>query len=352
MMADGDVSYASVVFKANKQPRQEAQKEEETVYDEVKVANQTAEQNPDVNGFLPDKKADSRRRCYQQLACGLGALCVVLLLGIIAIVIYISTLNNVNDVSQLSQLKDNQTALMAVNRNLTKIYNKLSSDNEKLMRNHDNLTVQFDNLTQAYAVLESNITSLTAEKRNLTTNINKLNAQNQELEMDKNNLAEQIQTWKKFNTSRAQWSIDEYCPKNEGKRGCVPCQKGWRTAESNCYAINDPTNYEYLRTWEDAQEDCSGKNSDLVVVATEAEKNYVNDNSWPKGNLIQYWIGLRAVDRKWKWIDGSDLTENSWMSGQSAVGGYCVVSIQNQGWKSVNCTQKNRWICQKKALSV
>ncbi|XP_054869333.1 CD209 antigen-like protein E isoform X2 [Amphiprion ocellaris] len=287
MMADGDVSYASVVFKANKQPRQEAQKEEETVYDEVKVANQTAEQNPDVNGFLPDKKADSRRRCYQQLACGLGALCVVLLLGIIAIVIY-----------------------------------------------------------------KSNITSLTAEKRNLTTNINKLNAQNQELEMDKNNLAEQIQNWKKFNTSRAQWSIDEYCPKNEGKRECEPCQKGWRTAESNCYAINDPTNYEYLRTWEEAQEDCSGKNSDLVVVATEAEKNYVNANSWPYGNLIQYWIGLRAVDGKWKWIDGSDLTENSWMSGQSAVDGYCVVSIQNKGWKSVNCTQKNRWICQKKALSV
>uniref|UniRef100_A0A3P8RWQ6 C-type lectin domain-containing protein n=1 Tax=Amphiprion percula TaxID=161767 RepID=A0A3P8RWQ6_AMPPE len=206
------------------------------------------------------------------------------------------------------------------------------------------------------AVISENNARFTAAKRNLIMKIEELNAQNQELEMDKNNLAEQIQTletsWKKFNTSRAQWSIDEYCPTNKGKRECVPCQKGWATSGSNCYAINDPTKYENLRTWEEAQEDCSGKNSDLVVVATEAEKNYVNDNSWPKGNLIQYWIGLRAVDGKWKWIDGSDLTYNSWMSGQSAVGGYCVVSIQNQGWKSVNCTQKNRWICQKKALSV
>ncbi|XP_051813337.1 killer cell lectin-like receptor subfamily B member 1C [Acanthochromis polyacanthus] len=235
---------------------------------------------------------------------------------------------------------------MAVIRNLTEINNMLSSDNENLRRN-------LDNLTQAYAVLERNMTSLTTANQNLTMKIEELNTQIQELE---NDLTQQIQNWKKFNTSRAQWSIDAYCPinKESNKRQCEPCQKGWDTDKSIhvCYAINNPTEPEKLRTWEEAQEDCSGKNSDLAVVVTTAEKKFVNKNCWIENNLKQYWIGLRAVDGIWKWIDGSNLTETSWMSGQSAADGSCAVSIQNQEWKSVNCTEKNRWICQKKALSV
>ena len=54
-------------------------------------------------------------------------------------------------------------------------------------------------------------------------------------------------------------------------RQCRPCQSGWLPNANNCYAYNDaiPAN---RKTWEEAREDCRGKNSTLAVVHTEAEK--------------------------------------------------------------------------------
>ncbi|XP_074509054.1 uncharacterized protein LOC141778590 [Sebastes fasciatus] len=210
-MSEEEVNYASVVFQNKKHPPPEAIKEEEIVYDEVKVRGETPKQTSDSNGFLPEKKANNRCRHYQQLACCLGTLCVILLLGIIALcVLHLAPLSHESDVSQLNQLKENQTALLDANRNLTNNNNKLGSDNENLRRDHKNLNDQFDNLTKGYTVLESKTTSLTAENQ-------QLNTRNQELETQKNNLTEQIRDMEtnrnELNVSRAQWSIDAYCPK-------------------------------------------------------------------------------------------------------------------------------------------
>lgn len=64
-------------------------------------------------------------------------------------------------------------------------------------------------------VLQNNITTLTAENHNLTS-------LNEELKEQSKNLTEIIKNSEEnrneLNVSRAQWSIDEYCPKtNNGK---------------------------------------------------------------------------------------------------------------------------------------
>ena len=89
----------------------------------------------------------------------------------------------------------------------------------QLLKNQ--LTVQMNNLTQAYDVLENKITNLTAENKNLLKQNQELNTQNQKLEAERKNLTEQVQTMEamqvEFNVGRAQWSIDAYCPKeNKG----------------------------------------------------------------------------------------------------------------------------------------
>ncbi|XP_038566395.1 C-type lectin domain family 4 member G-like isoform X4 [Micropterus salmoides] len=346
-MAEEEVSYASVVFKTNKRSPPE--------------------------GLLPDKKTNSRGRCYQQVACCLGILCVILLLGIIAVCVYVVTLNHQ---SEPNQLKENQTILLALNGNLTNQNNKLSSENEKLRREHNNLRVQLENLTQAYTVLKSNITNLSAENQNLTSQNTKLSAENQnltsqntklsaenqnltsqkmKLETQRNNLTEQIRNmetkWNELNVSRAQWSIDAYCPKPKNQnRQCKACQDGWLPSQSSCYAINDP-DVSGQKTWEEARENCTGKISDLVVIADQTEKTFISNNSWGSSGTKGYWIGLRAEDGKWKWVDGSVLTENSWIQ-QPATNGQCVISVETEGWKSVSCGARNRWICKKKALSL
>ncbi|KAM4581047.1 killer cell lectin-like receptor subfamily G member 1 [Odontesthes bonariensis] len=215
-----------------------------------------------------------------------------------------------------------------------------------------------NNLTQAYDVFENKITNLTAENKNLSKQNQELNTQNQELEADRKNLTEKIQTIEakqvEFNISRAQWSIDAYCPKENNARTCKQCEKGWIHSQSSCYAVNNPERAE-RRSWEGAREDCRGKGSDLVVVGDNPEKKTVSDYSWGSSGWNGFWIGLKAENGKWKWIDGSDLADkhlfSSWML-YYAQDGRCVISVQNEGWKSVSCDEKHQWICEKAALSV
>ncbi|XP_039660906.1 asialoglycoprotein receptor 1-like [Perca fluviatilis] len=281
-----------------------ARKEEETVDDEVKVERETNKPTADTNaGVLLLNKANNRRLQYQWLAFCLGILCVILLLGIIAVVLYhFATLSHQSD----------DSGLTAANRKLTNLNNKLSLDNEKLRRDNNNLTVQLGNLTHIYTVLESKIPNLTADVQDLTTRNLQLNSQKLQLETQRNNLIEQIKNmetnWNELNVSRAQWSIDAYCPKTSNERQCKACQNGWLPTESNCYVIHDAAASADQKTWEEARQNCRGKASDLVVVHSKEEQTVLSEYSWGSSLTVGYWFGLRAEGGRWKWIDGSDLT--------------------------------------------
>ncbi|XP_069034567.1 C-type lectin domain family 10 member A-like [Embiotoca jacksoni] len=192
------------------------------------------------------------------------------------------------------------------------------------------------------------------KKMNLTMQNQKLETQNQELEMEKRNLTNQIndKTTKgnELNISRAQWSIDAYCPRKGAGRQCTSCQLGWKLFKSSCCVVLDYQTSTDRKTWEEAQEHCKIRSSDLVVVDNAEEKKYVRDNNYDRPENEGYWIGLKAEDGKWKWVDGSDLADSSWI--ENPTDGHCVISRQTQGWKSVNCNNRNNWICEQKALSV
>lgn len=108
--------------------------------------------------------------------------------------------------NELNQLKSNQRNLQKDIHNLTNLNNKLSSD-------YTNLTFQFNDLTTASAALKNTITILAAENHNLTL-------LNEELKKDRKNLSDIIEhmekTGNELNVSRAQWSVDAYCPKENG----------------------------------------------------------------------------------------------------------------------------------------
>ncbi|XP_043972002.1 CD209 antigen-like protein B [Gambusia affinis] len=340
-MAEEEVSYVSVVVKTKKKPQSQGKNEEETVYDEVKVnkeaeavgdaevenQNESVQQTLDTKGFLPDKAAERFRR-YQQLCCCFGTLCVILVLSVIGICVYFTTVYE-STPNELIQLISTQKEKI---QNLTDLNNNLSSVNA--------------NLTSVSMVLQNNITTLTAENHNLTS-------LNEELKEQSKNLTEIIknneENRNELNVSRAQWSIDEYCPKTNNGRSCTSCQNGWNYNLSSCYAYVDPPNQ---KTWEGALEECRSKKSDLTVVYDQAEKDYVNTISHDSSGINGYWIGLKAVEGKWKWTDGSDLTNQIWIQQQIATDGYCVTSLKGRGWNTVRCSDKNAWICEKKALSV
>ncbi|XP_053183641.1 C-type lectin domain family 10 member A-like [Scomber japonicus] len=183
--------------------------------------------------------------------------------------------------------------------NLTDLNNTLSSENERLRRDKDDQTVIIENLTKEYNVSEMKIKKLTAE-------IQQLKTQNQELET-LNILTEQIRNIENCVTVTQQ-IFDAYCPIKDGNRQYKPCPNGWMRHQSSCYAINNPDTADQ-KTWEEALKDCRAKNSDLVVIVNEDEKTFISGKSWITPGVNGYWIGLRVENRKWKWIDGNDLTK-------------------------------------------
>ncbi|XP_041844070.1 asialoglycoprotein receptor 1-like isoform X2 [Melanotaenia boesemani] len=346
-----EINYASVVFKP-KGPRPEAKNKEEVVYEEVKLHSEPAEKHSDINaGPLPDKESE-KRSCFKKLAYCFGIACVILSLGVGGLFVYIVSIHGLT-----SQLKSNQTALQEENYNLNSHISNLTSEKENLTRNLGNVTDQlsvFKNLTKSQSLLKDEIRNLMTEKMDLIDQKKNLETKIQTLETEKKNLTEQIQNLEaemiQFNTSRAQWSINAYCRQQDSPRTCKPCESGWLHNRSSCYAVNNPDSAGQ-KNWEEARKDCSGKGSDLVVVADDIEKKNISGNSWGSSGFGGYWIGLRAKDGKWKWVDGSDLAYTSWMT-ELATDGRCVISVQHEGWKSVSCDVKQRWICEKAALSV
>ncbi|XP_039660921.1 C-type lectin domain family 9 member A-like [Perca fluviatilis] len=126
------------------------------------------------------------------------------------------------------------------------------------------------------SVISENDAKLTAEIQQLTADVQYLTTRNQQLETQRKNLTKQIKNmetnWNELNVSRAQLSIDAYCPnKTTNGRQCKPCQNGWITTGSNCYQYNNPDST-YWKTWEESRQDCRGKGSDLVVVHNDEEK--------------------------------------------------------------------------------
>ncbi|XP_028435649.1 C-type lectin domain family 4 member G-like [Perca flavescens] len=187
------------------------------------------------------------------------------------------------------------------------------------------------------SVISENDAKLTAEIQQLTVEVQNLTTRNLQLETQRKNLTEQIQNmeknWNELNVSRAQWSIDAYCPKTSNVTQCQACQNGWFPTGSNCYYYDaDPPDQ---KTWEEARQNCRGMESDLVVVHNEKEQIALNTYSVGSSG---YWFGLRAEGGRWKWIDGSDLTVSYWtpQPPPPATDGQCVMSVQNVGWSTVN----------------
>uniref|UniRef100_A0A3P9Q1D3 Asialoglycoprotein receptor 1-like n=1 Tax=Poecilia reticulata TaxID=8081 RepID=A0A3P9Q1D3_POERE len=241
------------------------------------------------------------------------------------VVLFTVLLQQRSDEQQLTQLRTNQTFLLEENINLTRDNKKLSSD----------FTIQVYNLTQ--------------QKQNLTEELSQVKKTNQDLQTDKETLSRQIETIKKTWTEQKLRIINEYCHRRNNDRSSS-CESGWTHCQSSCYAVNNVRPTE-RKTWTEAQEDCKRKTSVLTVVGSEEEKLFLDNTSWNGDGITGYWIGLRAEGGRWKWINGSDLTNQVWIPKQP-VDDYCVTSLQNREWTSVRCTERNAWVCEKKALSV
>nr|XP_033779810.1 killer cell lectin-like receptor subfamily B member 1B allele C isoform X2 [Geotrypetes seraphini] len=145
------------------------------------------------------------------------------------------------------------------------------------------------------------------------------------------------------------------CSQQEGQTGLAPTSSMKDTAEGNgtewcplnwvlhrgkCYYFSKEE-----RNWNRSREDCREKDSDLLVIKDQEERDFIKNR---KQNN-HHWIGLHipALGNSSKWVDGSSFINGTLFSVSTGMG-RCV-SVANGHYDSDSCNNVANWICQKKA---
>nr|XP_038035437.1 C-type lectin domain family 4 member D-like isoform X6 [Anas platyrhynchos] len=132
------------------------------------------------------------------------------------------------------------------------------------------------------------------------------------------------------------------------------CPEGWRPFQESCYYFSGDQ-----MPWDESQQNCSGMGSQLVVINTEAEQDFLYKEIrrqmkyQQKGN--DFYIGLRAQEvGQWRWADQTpyNVTAAFWRRGEPSddPNEPCVVihhKTENlQNWNDVPCRIRFNRICE------
>ncbi|XP_070591770.1 killer cell lectin-like receptor subfamily B member 1B allele C [Erythrolamprus reginae] len=122
-------------------------------------------------------------------------------------------------------------------------------------------------------------------------------------------------------------------------RACRMCPKTWLLYEDKCYWISTS-----IQSWNESYKDCVAKRSQLFMISSTREQEYLQ-------NIIKNkttWIGLTfKLQKKWMWINGSPLNPRI----SQSLKGDCAI-LGKKGIASDMCTTENYWICQKPSVFI
>ncbi|CAI5679840.1 unnamed protein product [Oreochromis niloticus] len=122
------------------------------------------------------------------------------------------------------------------------------------------------------------------------------------------------------------------------------CKENWVYFSDSLYQVSSEQ-----KSWEESRQDCLQKGSDLVIINSREEQNFVNQFK----RLL--WIGLTDSETEgtWKWVDGTQVNTSYWNSGESNGGrgencGQIKAYDSQNSWNDETCSNQHFWICKKR----
>ncbi|XP_018109142.2 hepatic lectin isoform X2 [Xenopus laevis] len=125
------------------------------------------------------------------------------------------------------------------------------------------------------------------------------------------------------------------------------CDSGWKEFNGSCYYFSKNT-----MDWNKARDLCLKRESDLVVITSENEQDFLHETTQDG----RYWIGLSDTDEEgiWIWVDGTDYetTYKFWKEGEPndhLKNEDCAHMWTHGEWNDVPCTYSYCFaICEKR----
>ncbi|NXQ15764.1 CLC4A protein, partial [Peucedramus taeniatus] len=153
----------------------------------------------------------------------------------------------------------------------------------------------------------------------------------------------------------SQWECDSAVPQGTD-RGWTCCPKGWKRFQGNCYFLS----LDKMNCTESAQ-NCTGMGSQLVVITSKAEQDFLSKQTNQPPNRMNFYIGL-FEDKvgQWYWVDKTsyNVTEVFWRNGEPGPDhkeNCTVIHVPERtlnNWNDVKSHLKHHRICEAAAVIV
>ncbi|XP_070845608.1 CD209 antigen-like [Chaetodon trifascialis] len=306
---------------------------------------------------------DVRKSSCRATAVCLGLLCLLLLTGLI-ILVFIYTKSKSEWEMETALLNNSYNNLMKKRDQLETSYNDLISEKHRLENSLTNqkeqLQTRYNQLAlekhQLQERLDTSYNNLTKERDQLQTSYNNLiKAKDQfqtsciNLTKETDQLQERFETLTKDrNDLRRKLQDAEASWKNMTKEKAdlerMLNTFGWTYFKGSFYHISSTK-----KNWQQSRDDCLQKGADLIIINSKEEENFA------KHFKKCLWIGLTDTETegKWKWVDGTPLTESYWgyrepNGGRSENCGDIQFFSAENSWNDEACSYSCFWICEKK----
>ncbi|XP_065660552.1 myoblast growth factor receptor egl-15-like isoform X2 [Hydra vulgaris] len=127
------------------------------------------------------------------------------------------------------------------------------------------------------------------------------------------------------------------------------CPIGWFDYKNDCYFFSSSPK----KNWKDALFSCQKYEGNLLSIEDENENAFIL-NFLENGNVNHFWIGLKALPRKYVWSDNTSLLFFNWSNTEPDNNGGIenCVKISTDGWIDNYCNNSFGFICKAKRSHV
>ncbi|XP_041333740.1 C-type lectin domain family 4 member E-like [Pyrgilauda ruficollis] len=153
----------------------------------------------------------------------------------------------------------------------------------------------------------------------------------------------------------SEWECDSAVPQGTD-RSWTCCPKGWRRFQGSCYFLSlDKMNFA------ESAQNCSGMGSQLVVISSKAEQEFLSEQTKQPPKRVNVYIGLFAKKvGQWQWVDKTpyNVTAAFWREGEPNYfpGENCtVIHVPTEppnNWNDIGSDLENHRICEAAAVIV
>ncbi|XP_051947378.1 C-type lectin domain family 10 member A [Xyrauchen texanus] len=200
------------------------------------------------------------------------------------------------------------------------------------------------NLNQTLQSIISRSHNLEENGHKVKSDINNLEFDLQTMQGNMDDMSESTQILSD-RVSELKCLINKISSKNNTEEQC--CPDGWSLFSSHCYFFSKNG-----MSWNSAKDECENKRSQLLIVNSRQEKEFVVSKTTP----LYFWLGLTdGRTGEWEWLDRTPyvMVKSEWMPGQPdnweahGLGGGedCAHFHRDGRYNDDHCSRRYRFVC-------